>query len=118
GHWRQVRVGAPRRSKVSVPWRRRPEVVAAGRTFTGRVVRRWKKSILDPGPYSYEREPSYAHYLAVDDGQNDEALTLGVTEYQFDCFPVDTVVSTTVDSGGGLVDITQAADTPTSQQPD
>jgi Predicted membrane protein (DUF2207) len=118
GQWHQVWVGAPRRSKASLPWQRRPDEVGQSRTFTGRVIRRWKKRILDLGPYSYEREPSFSHYLVIDDGHNEEALTLAVTGYQFDCFPVDTIVSTTVDSEGGLVDITQAADTRASQQPD
>jgi len=81
-----------------------------GRTCTGKVVRRWRKRLIDPGIFSYERKPSYAYYLAIDDGHSDEAFALEVTEYQSDCLPVDTFVRITLDHKG-LEEITEAPDT-------
>jgi hypothetical protein len=99
--WREVRV--PRSSKGSASWwsKLRPRL-AERRMFTGRVIRRWAR-VESSGEYAY-----WLHFLAVDDGVNDEALVWTVNAALFKRCPRDTDLSITVDGKNRLVDVTEA----------
>jgi uncharacterized RDD family membrane protein YckC len=100
GRWRQVRVSG--RSEGSVPrWpRRRPDVVAQDRTFTGTVIRRWRTTEGD-GTTSYT-----IYHLAVDDGRTDEALAWRVRNREYERFKSGSTVRVAVDHKGRLAEIT------------
>jgi Predicted membrane protein (DUF2207) len=107
--WRQVRVPSKCSNlyvRGSARWSAwwNPEAVSRRRTFTGRVIRRWKRTDSPDTIYRY-------CHLAVDDGHSDWALPLWVRRGQYRRFALDSSVRVTVDHKDRLIEIRKAVET-------
>jgi hypothetical protein len=109
GRWRIVRIPTSVRGSMQFP-RWRPASV-----LTGYVVRRWRKPAVAPDTPSLEVPCNY--HLAIDGGQDDEAIVWRIPSSEYDRFPSGTDVQVAIDHKGRLTHITEVPPAATANQP-